>query len=145
MTTDDQPLQEMIAFYQALQNNAEQLQKYTLDTQAHYKVLEQLQSHLKTLETTKEETELFVPINAGVFIKAKIQRTEKVLLQVGAGVCVEKTPEEAQETMEKQKEQVLEVITQLEGEMAKVQAQMHQILTQAQKTNAPATTSAEQY
>ena len=133
MTTDDAAMQEMITFYQALHNHTEQLQKYLAEMQAHLKVLQQLQEHLKTLETTTEETDLFVPINAGVFMKAKTQKNDKVLLQVGAGVCVEKTPQEAQETIAKQIEQVLEVMTQLEGEAAKAQGQLQQVLAQRQE------------
>ena len=135
MTPDDAALQEMIAFYQGLQNHTQQLEKYLAEMQAHLKVLQQLQEHLKTLETTEEGAELYVPINAGIFMKAKTQKNDKVLLQVGAGVCVEKTPQEAQITIAKQIEQVLEVMTQLEGEVAKAQGQLQQALAQAQEKN----------
>ena len=135
MTPDDAALQEMIAFYQGLQNHTQQLEKYLAEMQAHLKVLQQLQEHLKTLETTEEGAELYVPINAGIFMKAKTQKNDKVLLQVGAGVCVEKTPQEAQITIAKQIEQVLEVMTQLEGEVAKAQGQLQQVLAQAQEKN----------
>jgi len=135
MTPDDAALQEMIAFYQGLQNHTQQLEKYLAEMQAHLKVLQQLQEHLKTLETTEEGAELYVPINAGIFMKAKAQKNDKVLLQVGAGVCVEKTPQEAQITIAKQIEQVLEVMTQLEGEVAKAQGQLQQVLAQAQEKN----------
>jgi prefoldin alpha subunit len=57
----------------------------------------------KTLEGVKEEkkdAQLFVPVGAGSYVKAKLESVDTVLVGIGAGVSVEKTIEAARETVE---------------------------------------------
>ena len=53
---------------------------------------------ISTLEGTKGkpgETETLVPIGSGSFVKAKLADAEKVIIGVGAGVCIEKPIEDS--------------------------------------------------
>src|SRR5205823_6422396 len=53
---------------------------------------------LSTLEGTKGkpgETETLVPIGSGSFVKARLADAEKVIIGVGAGVCIEKPIEDS--------------------------------------------------
>jgi prefoldin alpha subunit len=53
---------------------------------------------ISTLEGTKGkpgETEMLIPIGSGSFVKSKLADTEKVIIGVGAGVCIEKPIEDS--------------------------------------------------
>jgi len=53
---------------------------------------------ISTLEGTKGkpgETETLVPIGSGSFVKARLADAEKVIIGVGAGVCIEKPIEDS--------------------------------------------------
>ncbi len=50
----------------------------------------------------KENEESFVPLSPGVYVKSKISDTKKLVVNVGAGVAVEKSPEDTIKIIEKQ-------------------------------------------
>lgn len=50
---------------------------------------------LKAIESAKEGDSILVPIGAGSYIFAKIENINKVIVGVGANVCVEKTIKES--------------------------------------------------
>ena len=55
---------------------------------------------LEGWETEKKDAQLFVPIGAGSYIKAKLETANKVVVGIGADVAVEKTLKEAKEELE---------------------------------------------
>jgi len=56
---------------------------------------------LKEIEG-KDGEESFVPLSPGVYAKARIADTKKLVVNVGAGVAVEKSPQETAKIIEKQ-------------------------------------------
>jgi len=54
-----------------------------------------LASNLKELKNVQKGNEMYVPMGAGIFVKAQTEETHNVVMNVGAGVCVEKTVDEA--------------------------------------------------
>lgn len=50
---------------------------------------------LKALESAKEGDSILVPIGAGSYIFAKIEDINKVIVGIGANVCIEKTVKES--------------------------------------------------
>ena len=58
------------------------------------------------LEDLKEEKEVYVPIGAGVYIKAIVKDNKKLLVNVGNNIFLEKTPKEIKEMVNKQIEEI---------------------------------------
>lgn len=52
---------------------------------------------LEGLEQEKENAEMLVPIGGSGYINAKLANTNKVIMGLGSGVSIEKTPSEAKE------------------------------------------------
>lgn len=50
---------------------------------------------LRAVKSVKKGTELLIPIGAGSYVFARIDRTDRVIVGVGANVCVEKTIDES--------------------------------------------------
>ncbi len=59
-----------------------------------------------SLDEIKENKEIFVSLGAGIFLKAKILNTNKLLVNVGNNVFVEKTPEEIKKLIDEQIEEI---------------------------------------
>ena len=60
--------------------------------------LSETQTAKRTLEGTKEsgkDVEMLIPIGSGSFVKSKLEDPQHVIIGVGAGVCIEKTVEDA--------------------------------------------------
>ena len=55
---------------------------------------------LEGLETEKKDSQLFVPIGGGSYVKAKLETSKKVVVGIGADVAVEKTVKEAKVELE---------------------------------------------
>ncbi len=72
---------------------------------------------------SSEET-LF-PLGAGVFVKGKLASVDKVIMNVGKGVAVEKDVSGAQELVNEQ-------IKSLEGVFTQMNAEMQDIVSQVQ-------------
>ena len=56
----------------------------------------------------KKGDELRVPIVSGVYIKAKLEDTKNLMINVGTGVTVEKSPEKVQEIFSNQLKEMTE-------------------------------------
>src|SRR2546430_1019386 len=60
--------------------------------------LAETQTAKQTLDGTKESgknVEMLIPIGSGSFVKSKLEDPQHVIIGVGAGVCIEKTVEDA--------------------------------------------------
>jgi prefoldin alpha subunit len=75
---------------------------------------------LEGVEKEKEDSELFVPIGANSYIKAKLANPDKITVGMGAGVSIEKTLPEAKEIMKKRLENLEKTRTSLQQQLAQV-------------------------
>ena len=101
-----QALEEKYMEYQMVQ---EQLNKMTEQSQTLQKQAEELdgiKEAIKNIEKAKIGTEMFVPISAGIFIKAEIKETKEVLMNVGNNVVVPKSISSAVELIKKQQTEI---------------------------------------
>jgi prefoldin alpha subunit len=88
---------------------------------------------LKELETTEQNTEMLAPIGQNIFVKAKIQETQKVMVDLGSKIFAEKSLEEAQgilnekidefstikEKISEEAQKILNTINQIENDVKK--------------------------
>jgi len=95
---------------------------------------------LEGLEKEKKNSQLFVPIGGGSYVKAKLETSEKVVVGIGADVAVERTLKEAKveleariaelektrETLGQQFNQVVERIQENRAQMEEVTAKLRE-------------------
>lgn len=75
---------------------------------------------LEGIEKEKENSELLVPIGGGSYIRAKLENPDKVIVNMGAGVSIEKTLQEAKEIIKKRLENLEKTRTSLQQQFAQV-------------------------
>ena len=87
--SEEQQAQQLMQQLQMLENHFTQLaqQENTI-----VNIIREANSAIQSISETKTKTESdnLVPIGMGVYIKSKIQSKDKIIIDVGSGVAVEK-------------------------------------------------------
>ena len=85
----EEQTQQLIQQMQMLENHYAQL---TQQENSIISIIREANSAIHSINETKEKTESenLVPIGMGVYIKAKIQSKDKVSINIGSGVAIEK-------------------------------------------------------
>ena len=90
------------------------------------------------------DTEALTPVGIGVYIKTVVPPVKKLLINLGAGVTIEKTREDSLNYVEARIKEFELALTQLLGQkqqiaarMEQIQGQINQLLQQPTRLNAP--------
>jgi prefoldin alpha subunit len=116
-----------LAAYQQYQAQAEAIARQLGLTQLTAEGLDRALRAVEAMETAEVDNEMLVPIGSGSFIHAKLASKEKVVLNVGAGVNIEKTPAEAKESLKIRKAEVAEGSKKLNEMLGKIDQEMQRI------------------
>jgi prefoldin alpha subunit len=79
--------------------------------------LESVKQSLTELGEVKKGTDLFVPASGGIFVKATIQETNKLLVNVGSNIVVAKTVKETVGMIDEQIKEIGNLKTQVSQQM----------------------------
>ena len=90
----EQQAQQLIQQMQMLENHFAQL---TQQENSIISIIREANSAIQSITETKEENESdnLVPVGMGVYVKSKIQSNDKVIINVGSGVAIEKDQDAA--------------------------------------------------
>jgi prefoldin alpha subunit len=75
---------------------------------------------LQGLRDLKDKEEALVPIGSGSFIRGSLTDTNKAIIGVGAGICIEKPLEEAIHDFKGRQGELERTITSIQEQLAKV-------------------------
>lgn len=81
---------------------------------------------LDDMKKVESGNSAYIPLTNGMFVKAKLDPSNEVLMNVGASVCVKKTFDEAKELMQEQLKEILTF-------RAKLLEQLDELYTEAEK------------
>jgi len=123
-----------------LEETANELQSRINLTNAAITELRVSSMTMEGLEKEKKDSQLFVPIGGGSYIKARLETAKTVVLDIGADVAVERTLKEAKEELEarieklektreafgQQFNQVIERIQENRGKLEEVTAKLRE-------------------
>jgi len=128
--SQDETIRKMayqLQFYEAqakqLQRNVEMLQQAleeALSTQAAVQAL------------SKTEGATIFPLGSRVFVSAKPEKKNKLLVEAGAGVMVEKTCEEATADLEESVKKIRDGLTKAQGQLAEISRKANELNAQAE-------------
>jgi prefoldin alpha subunit len=135
----EEEIRRLLAAYQQYQAQAEGIMRQINLTQLTAEGLDRALVAVDALDKAEVGQEILVPIGSGSFIHGKLASKEKVVLNVGAGVSIEKTASEAKEILLIRKAEVLDgskklndVLAKIDQEMQRIQAVMQQFEESAQ-------------
>lgn len=133
MKLNKERLQEMYAEYQMLMQQMQQLQQNLQELQRHVSDLGKLKRNLNEISLINVDTETLVPLGNGIFLHAELKDNKNIVMNVGSEAFVDKTIDEAKETIEKQIGEVTNVVLQMEQEMEKTAHRIEEIQEEFQK------------
>ena len=113
--------------YEFLMQQLQQLQQNISALDKHIVDLNSLDQGLEQLTKIKTNQETLIPFGSGIFLKGEIKDNSTVIMNVGNNICVEKTLDEARETVAKQLEEVTLVLEQLREEMERNSVQLNSL------------------
>lgn len=102
-------LQEKYVEFQMVDQQIKSLREQIESLEGQLGELQKLKLSLDSLETMKTDSESFVPLSSGVYLKGKITDNSVLLMNVGAGVMVEKPLKEGKEIVETQINELIEL------------------------------------
>ena len=91
MNNDKYVQNEMIIELQYLDATIKQMDSQMIQIEEQINEINNTVASLNDLKDVKEGTEILVPIHTGIFAKAKIEKVEKLRVNVGAGIVAEKS------------------------------------------------------
>jgi prefoldin alpha subunit len=100
--------------YQNLMEQLKLLQNHLSQLERHVESLKLLESSLEELQLVEAGQEMLLPLGAGIFFKGVKSKDNKILMAVGADVCVERDFDEAKESVHKQIEELQGVLSQMQ-------------------------------
>jgi prefoldin alpha subunit len=92
---------------------------------------------IEELEAFEEGIETMVPIGAGSFVYGRLNDLGKVVVNVGAGVSIEKSIDGAKEILNHRKEELGKILENMNISLTKIAQGMQSIEAMVQKFNAP--------
>lgn len=115
-------IRNLAAKHQEFQRQIEAIRQQTNMVQASITNCDQTIVTINELKTASAEgktAETMVPVGFGSFVYAEIKNAEKVIVDLGAGFSAEKTADEAIETLNRRKEQLMKILEQMNTSLTK--------------------------
>ncbi len=140
MTEIERAIQERLVFLEELRKEAEGIQTRIIEIQMMKEELNRTIESLEFFEKTEDDVEALLNLGGGVFAYVDVSNSKKMLVDVGAGVVVEKEVKDAIETLSRKKQNVEEtekklgeLLQQIAGQMEKVQREISELAKSAKQ------------
>ena len=127
-------VQEKYYLLQHLQAESEAIQRKIVELEIVDSQLEKTIESLEYFNSLDDGVEALMNLGGGVFAYVDVKNAKKMLVDVGAGVVVEKEVGEAIEFLKKKREVIQQNITQLESLLQQILERMKAIQADLAKT-----------
>lgn len=102
----EEEMQKRYIELQQLSKQIKQAQKQIEAVEEHLNAVSELLESLDEVKNIPAGTEMLSPISEGFFIRTSIKNSQELIVNVGAGVAVVKTIEDAKETVKERMNQI---------------------------------------
>ena len=130
---NEKKAQELYMQLQMIQENAKQIYKQLQMAESQLMELVMTIQSLDEFRQIKEKTEIFVPLNSGIFAKAELKNADELLVNVGANVAVKKDISSTKKLVERQLEQLRDIRERMASDLKKLTMQGGMIEEELQK------------
>jgi len=117
---DNKDVQEKLVLYQVLQKYLEELREQAVVIEKRFIEIEATGQVLDDIKKLKEANDILIPLGSGCYGHGKITDVNNTLIDVGAGVFMNKNPEEAKIFLEKKKAEIDKIAKNIQNEITTV-------------------------
>ncbi len=135
----ERTIQERLIFFEGLRKEAEGIQERIEEIQTMKNELDRTIEYLEFFDKV-ESVDALLNLGGGVFAYADVKENRKVLVDVGAGVIIEKEVKDAIETlknkkeeMEKTEQKLRDLLNQIASQMMKIQEELEELMKKAKE------------
>ncbi|MFH1182314.1 MAG: prefoldin subunit alpha [Candidatus Woesearchaeota archaeon] len=133
MAANEDQLKEKYLALQMLAGKMKQIEAQVQAVSERLAQIREVEDSLDELKAAKAGSEALVPVSEGIFVKAAIKDTASLIVNVGSGVCVEKTPEQTKELLNQRVSELAAHRTQLIAELEMQAMQADKLETELSK------------
>lgn len=126
-TEEDRQKQQKALVYQLLQRRLQELQQESMVLEREIIQIESTKRGLDDVKKAKKGKDTLIPLGSGCYSPGKSVKVDKILVDVGAGIMVKKSIEEAKEFLDRKKGEVESEMEELQDEVQGVAQRMNQI------------------
>ncbi len=113
----EQDLQSKYMEFQMLQQSIAQSQQKKVVIQNQIIEFSSLKESLENLQRSKKDSSMYSSLGAGVYVKAELKETEKVLVNIGSNIALERSVEESKKLVDKQVKELMNLQSKLDKEL----------------------------
>ncbi len=124
---EKEKVDERVIMLQQLQSEAEAIQRKIFELEIVDSQLEKTIESLEYFDSLDEGVEALMNLGGGVFAYVDVKNAKKMLVDVGAGVVVEKEVKEAIDFLKKKRETIQQNVTTLEQALQQIVERARQI------------------
>ena len=131
--TAQQEVQQKYMEFRTIQQQIEQISQHLELLQQQSLELDISKNALEELSKTAVHTEVLAPIAEGIFFKVKLQDNQKLVVNVGSNVTVERTIPETAALLETQKQEITARIMEAESILQELHTQAMKLYEEVEK------------
>ena len=120
---NEEELKEKYMQFKMMQEQLEKLQEHGEMLKQRNSELDVTIESLKEIGKTKKDTEILAPLADGIFMRTQLKDNEKLILNVGADVVIEKNISDVMKLIEEQKKGITLKVIELDGFKQELQNQ----------------------
>lgn len=124
-------MQQKVLTYRILQSHLEQLKKDAELIERKYIEVEATKQFLNDAKDGKKDTEILLPVGAGIFAKGKLT-DKKLLFDIGSGVMVNKSNADVEAVVENSIAEIESAVKKLNKEMQETVHKLNDLTSELQ-------------
>ena len=134
MANDEQQIQQKYAQFQQIQQQIEQIN-------SHLEMLMQQSSEmdisiqaLQEIEKTPQHTEILAPLANGIFLKAKLEDSHNLIVNIGSNATVEQKVPQVIELLQRQKNELSQGIVEADALLQELSSEAMRLYKEVEET-----------
>ena len=126
-------IQEKYMELQLINQQMEEFQKQVKLVSEQIEEIGRIKEALSEFKNFKPGSEMLAPISSGIFVKARVEKTDELLVNVGGNTTVPKSVDATKALLERQLTEIRKVYEELEKNQVLMQARAQKLGTELQK------------
>lgn len=127
---EEKELQEKLLTYRILEARLNSLIK---EREILISKIVEIQTTLQSIEEIKKSNDLLFALGSEAYGFGKIKDKKKVIVEVGGGVALEKTTEEAKKTLEERKLEIEKALNEIERNIVEISSRLKELAPEIEK------------
>jgi len=129
----EEDLQRKSMQFQILQTNMQIIRERQRALSLRLREFEETKQTISDMKSVKSGSEILMQIGSGNFVSGKISDTEKILVGVGGGIAIKKSPYDALKFLDERTAEAKSAMQELGMQFAQMQSEIRMLQSEARK------------